>query len=258
MNVRHTLLAGIALFGAAAFSSTANAIPMRCEGGSMNIAGSAATVLTIAFQPIPSNAVPGRGQCAVDGLRVGVLDLPAPQSVILPPMANAGLVAEAARDGGSFVLEVAVQPGQAVASGVLTVNVMGGMIGNGQDNAKVEDNDDAGDIGDIGEVEDMDEVDAPVFSMKAVVSIPEPDLIELNIRKKPGGKVIGTVPEGENVTLAAPCGPNKAAGFAANKGKKASSEWCEIKAPQKGFVMAKYLKFGGGNAGLVAHKKRKN
>ena len=64
----------------------------------------------------------------------------------------------------------------------------------------------------------------------ATVVIPEPNLHKLNLRLKPGGAVLGTVPEGAEVTVVGPCGSEAAAGFA--KSTKplggGAAGWCQL------------------------------
>jgi len=72
--------------------------------------------------------------------------------------------------------------------------------------------------------------------------IPEPNLHKLNVRTKPGGNVLGTVPEGAEVTVVGPCGSEAAAGFAkSTKPLGGMAGWCQIDTPVSGCVMAKYL-----------------
>src|SRR6185436_9710695 len=76
----------------------------------------------------------------------------------------------------------------------------------------------------------------------ATVVIPEPNLHKLNVRTKPGGNVLGTVPEGAEVTVVGPCGSEAAAGFAkSTKPLGGMAGWCQIDTPVSGCVMAKYL-----------------
>jgi len=77
----------------------------------------------------------------------------------------------------------------------------------------------------------------------ATVVIPEPNLKRLNIRNKPGGKIVGKVPEGRSVTVVGPCGSEAAAGIVAGKKKAGADGWCQIDRPKAGCVMAKYLQF---------------
>ncbi len=87
----------------------------------------------------------------------------------------------------------------------------------------------------------------------ATVVIPKANLHMLNVRSKPGGQVLGTVPEGEQVTVVGPCGSQAAAGFAkSNKPIGGAAGWCQLDSPVSGCVMAKYLDFGGGDAAGLA------
>ena len=87
----------------------------------------------------------------------------------------------------------------------------------------------------------------------ATVVIPEPNLHKLNLRIKPGGAVLGTVPEGAEVTVVGPCGSEAAAGFAkSTKPLGGAAGWCQLDAPAAGCVMAKYLDFSGGGGGDAA------
>ena len=84
----------------------------------------------------------------------------------------------------------------------------------------------------------------------ATVVIPEPNLHKLNVRTKPGGNVLGTVPEGAEVTVVGPCGSEAAAGFAkSTKPMGGMAGWCQLDTPVAGCVMAKYLDFSGGGGG---------
>ncbi|TIS54663.1 MAG: SH3 domain-containing protein [Mesorhizobium sp.] len=87
----------------------------------------------------------------------------------------------------------------------------------------------------------------------ATVVINQPGLDKLNVRSGPGGQVIGTVPEGETVSVIGPCGSvSGAAGFAKPKtqqggGGGGAGGWCQISAPAHGCVSAQFLAFGGGD-----------
>ncbi len=106
----------------------------------------------------------------------------------------------------------------------------------------------------------------------AVVTIADPNLTKLNVRVKPGGKVVGTIPEGQTVRIVGECGSEPAAGLAKTLGKPSGGlgkspgqlpqpgpgtggtpGWCQIDAPVNGCVSAQFLTFGGsgGAAGLA-------
>ena len=110
----------------------------------------------------------------------------------------------------------------------------------------------------------------------AVVTIGDPSLTRLNVRASPGGKVLGTIPEGESVSIVGECGSTPAAGIAATLGKPSGGlgkspgqvpipgpsappstggtpGWCQIDAPVNGCVSAKFLAFvpTGGAAGIA-------
>ncbi|WP_292120573.1 SH3 domain-containing protein [Mesorhizobium sp.] len=84
----------------------------------------------------------------------------------------------------------------------------------------------------------------------ATVMINQPGLDQLNVRSGPDGQVIGTVPEGQVVSVTGSCGATgSAAGIVANKQSGGNGGWCRISAPLYGCVSAQFLKFGGGAAG---------
>jgi hypothetical protein len=129
----------------------------------------------------------------------------------------------------------------------------------------------------------------------ATVIIPEPQLHTLNVRAAPGGAILGTVPEDSQVTVMGQC-TSDAAGlrtsdssgrahrrrgltaecnvdrsrpdctihFPGPHGGEGSpggvSGWCQIVAPIKGCVMARYLSFSGAegaaDAAGFARKRR--
>ena len=85
----------------------------------------------------------------------------------------------------------------------------------------------------------------------ATVVINQPGLDKLNVRSGPGGKVIGTVPEGATVSVVGECGAIGGAGFAmstASPTAGGNNDWCQIRAPISGCVGAEFLQFGGANA----------
>ncbi len=91
----------------------------------------------------------------------------------------------------------------------------------------------------------------------ATVVINQPGLDKLNVRSGPGGQVVGTVPEGETVSVIGPCGTTSgAAGFAKPKtqqgGGGGAAGWCQISAPVHGCVSSQFLAFGGGDLGTQA------
>jgi hypothetical protein len=86
-----------------------------------------------------------------------------------------------------------------------------------------------------------------------VIMIPEPNLDKLNVRESPGAKVVGTIPEGSQVSIIGECGAENAAGIAAPSGQGGSPGWCQIGPPVTGCVSAKYLvPESGGAAGVAA------
>lgn len=90
----------------------------------------------------------------------------------------------------------------------------------------------------------------------AVVVIPNPDLDRLNVRDAPGGRVLGTIPEGSEVSIVGQCGSELAAGIVAPAPGEDVANWCQIDRPMTGCVFADFLDFGaaggGGAAGIVA------
>ena len=80
----------------------------------------------------------------------------------------------------------------------------------------------------------------------ATVVIPDPNVHALNVRGAPGGKVLGTVREGDSVSVVGECASAPAAGLGkAQPGTPApATGWCQIDAPMQGWVSAKYLAFG--------------
>ncbi|MEI9419219.1 hypothetical protein [Mesorhizobium sp. Cs1321R2N1] len=94
--------------------------------------------------------------------------------------------------------------------------------------------------------------DASCGGRTATVVINQPGLDKLNVRNAPDGQVTGTVPEGQAVSVAGPCGKTGgAAGIIANKQGGGDGGWCRISAPVSGCVSARFLKFGGGAAGFA-------
>ncbi|MDG4884453.1 SH3 domain-containing protein [Mesorhizobium sp. WSM4884] len=91
----------------------------------------------------------------------------------------------------------------------------------------------------------------------ATVVIDQPGLDKLNVRSGPGGRVIGTVAEGDTVSVIGPCGAiSGAAGFTKPKtqqggGGGGAGGWCQISAPVHGCVSAQFLAFGGGDVGTL-------
>ncbi len=104
----------------------------------------------------------------------------------------------------------------------------------------------------------------------AVVTIGDPNLTKLNVRASPGGTVLGTVPEGQSVSIVGECGGTPAAGLAKTLGKPSGGSgkspgqtpmpgtggtpgWCQIDAPMNGCVSAQFLALGqtGDAAGLA-------
>ncbi|RWM38869.1 SH3 domain-containing protein [Mesorhizobium sp.] len=89
----------------------------------------------------------------------------------------------------------------------------------------------------------------------ATVVINQPGLDKLNVRSGPGGQVVGTVPEGDTVSVVGPCGAiSGAAGFAKPKtqqggGGGGAGGWCQISAPVHGCVSSQFLAFGGNDVG---------
>ena len=86
----------------------------------------------------------------------------------------------------------------------------------------------------------------------ATIVIPDPKLKRLNVRASAGGTVLGTIPEGSQVSIVGVCGAEPAAGLVKPQQPKATG-WCQIDAPVLGCVSAKFLDFGGtGAAGVAA------
>ncbi|WP_189546202.1 SH3 domain-containing protein [Mesorhizobium sp. M2E.F.Ca.ET.209.01.1.1] len=91
----------------------------------------------------------------------------------------------------------------------------------------------------------------------ATVVINQPGLDKLNVRSGPGGQVVGTVPEGDTVSVVGPCGAiSGAAGFAKPKtqpggGAGGAGGWCQLSAPVHGCVSSQFLSFGGGDVGTL-------
>jgi len=243
MKLFHATLVAAALSAAAILPAAAK--PVGCAGGGGMQANGEKGERLVIFFTAGDGVQPGT--CAVGPDDQGFT----PTTLLIAPMKDQNLVREAARDGGSFTVNAKVVDGDLVASSIISVNVMGGMLGGGDD-----DDDDGGNGGD-----DAADNDGHCPAMVATVSIPEPDLDKLNIRSKPNGKVIGTVPEGDPVTVIGHCGGEAAAGIVAGA-TKVDHNWCQIEEPMAGCVRRKYLDFAGGAAdgaaGLVAKKRKKN
>ena len=75
----------------------------------------------------------------------------------------------------------------------------------------------------------------------AVVTIADPKLDKLNVRAGPGGKILGAIPKGTQVSIVGPCGAAGSAGLSAPKPAPSASGWCQIESPVAGCVSAKYL-----------------
>jgi len=263
MRLRSVLLLMTACTGLGLVTSQAGADQTYvCQSGGGMDATNGEGGWTITFRSTGSTP-PGEGECAakISGEEQGPpLAEGGEGRLNLPRIQRATEVFAAAKGGGSFTIK-----GTEASPGVIDVTKIsdvvitetqddgngdvaeerddGGMNADEEDNAGMED--DGGECGTPGSV--------------ATVSIDDPDLDKLNVRTKPGGKVKGTVPEGDEVTLDGICGTTNA-GFAASK-KTTPSGWCKISAPIRGCVKAEFLSFDGGGfdggAGLVAHKKKK-
>ncbi|RWM25610.1 hypothetical protein [Mesorhizobium sp.] len=91
----------------------------------------------------------------------------------------------------------------------------------------------------------------------ATVVIDQPGLDKLNVRSGPGGQVIGTVAEGDTVSVIGPCGAiSGAAGLTKPKtqqggGGGGAGGWCQIGAPVHGCVSSQFLAYGGGAVGQL-------
>lgn len=99
----------------------------------------------------------------------------------------------------------------------------------------------------------------------ATAAINQPGLDKLNVRNGPGGQVVGTVAEGDTVSVIGPCGAiSGAAGFAKPKTQQGGGGggWCQISAPVHGCVSSQFLAFGGdtglsgGAAGFAKSKSK--
>ncbi|WFP65741.1 MULTISPECIES: hypothetical protein [unclassified Mesorhizobium] len=110
---------------------------------------------------------------------------------------------------------------------------------------------------DMGGMPPMQQAEGTCGSGNAVatVVINQPGLDKLNVRSGPGGQVIGTVAEGDTVSVIGPCGAiSGAAGITKRKtqqggGGGGAGGWCQISAPVHGCVSAQFLAFGGGDVG---------
>lgn len=101
----------------------------------------------------------------------------------------------------------------------------------------------------------------------ATVVIADPSLKTLNVRDRPQGEVITTIPEGSQVEVLGGCGVRLAAGIVAQKpgsGQAPIPGWCAIASPV-GCVAEQFLVSGapdggtvdvGGAAGIVATKPK--
>jgi hypothetical protein len=120
---------------------------------------------------------------------------------------------------------------------------------------------------DMGGMPPMQQADGACGDGNAVatVVINQPGLDKLNVRSGPGGQVVGTVPEGDTVSVVGPCGAiSGAAGFAKPKTQQGGGAggWCQISAPVHGCVSSQFLAFGGdtglagGAAGFAKSKSK--
>jgi hypothetical protein len=209
----------MAVCGASVVS--AHAERFSCEGGgNMAVTDRGGGTFNIAFDP-KFEGKPEPGECIVPEPADGE----APQIVMfLPAIKKSTLVGEAAEDGGSFVLQIQINPNnQAIVTAVISVKIKKAMPDDGN--------------GGSGNGAENDDGHCPAAN--ATVSIPEDNLDKLNVRSRPNGKVVGTVPEGHSVSVVGHC-----------DGDPVDHGWCKIDDPMAGCVKRKYLEFGGGkNAG---------
>jgi hypothetical protein len=214
----------------ATFTVAATAAALFCQGGGSMLIQNVPDLWVVSFERAsePANvADPGPGECAMN--EVALPEGSATTLTISKGVKNALLLLAAAK-GGTFQVEVTGHGGTLVVSSIGPVNVMDAEPLSEEEPADMED-----DFADEGGM---------CGNGSATVVIPEPHLKQLNVRTRPGGKVIHKVPEGDSVTVVGPCGEEAAAGLAASK--DSDEEWCQIDEPAAGCVMAKYLEFDGG------------
>lgn len=257
--VRTGLIALVALTGA---TLSANAALLVCTGGpGMSIDTQVPDMFEVTFERAEQAAnevAPPPGKCAMPEV---ALPPGSSRTLSIPKKNKDALRLLAAARGGSFTVQVTGVEGKLLVSSIanIVINDGGGEAGGGGGGAGdvVEPDDGADDAGadDAGAGEDVggggEEFCGNPGDMSTVV-IPEKDLHFLNIRTKPGGKVIGKVPEGRQVRLVGPCGTDAAAGIVAQK-VTLKNAWCSIDLPKVGCVSARYLDVNAvGGAGIVA------
>lgn len=253
--VRTGLLALVALTGA---TLSANAALLVCTGGpGMSIDTQVPDMFEVTFERAEQAAnevTPPPGKCAMPEV---ALPPGSSRTLRVPKKNKDALRMLAAARAGSFTVQVTGVDGKLLVSSIanIVIDDGGGNAGGGGGGAgDVVEPDDAADGAGAGEdVGGAGEEFCGNPGDVSTVVIPEQDLHFLNIRTKPGGKVIGKVREGGQVRLVGPCGTDAAAGIVAQKVtlKKA---WCSIDLPKVGCVSARYLDINavGGGAGIVA------
>jgi hypothetical protein len=93
------------------------------------------------------------------------------------------------------------------------------------------------------------------LSGTATVVIPDPAVPSLNVRDKPKGSVLTTIPKGSQVNVVGGCGVRIAAGIVAQDtggGQPLIPGWCAISSPLVGCVSEQFLVAGVVDAGQAA------
>jgi len=222
-------------------------------GGGMRVAESTQTAVSIAFTPAvqaANIAPPGPGQCAWQDRVFAANE--AHRFALDPSEPNAQLLFDAVRAGGTFQVTAVPSGALIMVHTIDNVQVVDSTpLSPGPVAAGGDEGNDAAGADDTPPVATDGSCGGP--GAVATVVIPEPNLHALNLRSRPGGQVLGTVPEGAEVTVAGPCGSPAAAGFAkSTKPLGGAAGWCQLEAPASGCVMAKYLDFSGGGGGDAA------
>jgi hypothetical protein len=89
------------------------------------------------------------------------------------------------------------------------------------------------------------------LSGTATVVIEDPAIPALNVRDKPIGEIIDTIPEGTQVNVVGGCGVQIAAGIVAQKPGQVIPGWCAITSPKIGCVSEEFLVAGIAAGGQV-------
>ena len=253
---------------------------LSCQGGGgMKVTIATQTGVFIAFTPAaqPANsASPGPGECAWRDRLFAAGE--AHRLALDPSKLDAQPLFDAVRTGGTFILAARPVGSFIMVHGIANVRAAsaGGDIQtlgpvafgktNGGGGAPAGGNGDAPPT--LGEMRGMSQPPQAGGACGdgnavATVVINQPGLDKLNVRSGPGGQVLGTVPEGDTVSVIGPCGSTSgAAGFVQQANKLGGGNgWCQISAPVHGCVSAQFLDFGGGDqpggtVGLVPRNKQ--